>query len=235
MNLEQHLVQGASGEYSRKIWLVLPPRGLPEKIALFLDGEYYVQQMKAPAILQRLQKRGKIPPMLCAFVSHFDSDARHRDLTCNPSYANFITTDVLHWLREKFAPLPAQNHLIAGASLSGLTATWLALTHPDLFSQCLCQSGSFWWNDEWLKKNLPQMPPGKTKFRFSVGHKETESNVTHGTLRQDASQISACERLVAALKERGHPIHHHVYRGGHDIKPWKNELPEALIWLLAPS
>jgi enterochelin esterase family protein len=213
MKLEEHLLHSRSGEYARKVWLLSPPRGVPEKIALFLDGEYYLQEMKASSLILHLQKRKRVPPLLCAFVSHLDKDARHRDLTCNPRYADFILSDLLPWLREKVSPPAAAQHLIAGVSLSGLTAAWLALTHPEIFPQCLSQSGSFWWNGEWLTEN--------------------EAGVTHGELRQDVSQVSACRRLAAALQERGHPVHHHLYRGGHAIKPWKKELPGALEWLLA--
>ena len=229
MKIEEHLIQSASGEYARKVWLLPPPGGVPAIIALFLDGEYYVERMKAPAILHRLQKRGKIPPLLCAFVSHLDNDARHRDLTCHPRFADFILTHILPWLREKNPAPPPDGHLIAGASLSGLTAAWLALSHPEIFSRCLSQSGSFWWNDEWLAKNLPQWPRSHVKFWLSVGHRETESNATHGTLVQHASQIAANGRLIGALQARGHPVRHHLYLGGHDTKFWKRELPEALL------
>jgi enterochelin esterase-like enzyme len=230
--MKQHLVESSSGEYARQVWLLPAPCEPAQKLAIFLDGEYYVNDMKAQSILLKLQKRRTIPPLLCAFVSHLDNDARHRDLTCNSRYAEFIAVDLLGWLREKIPALPECGNLIGGASLGGLAAVHLSLTRPELFPLCLCHSGSFWWNDEWLLKNLGVMPPGQNKFWLSVGDGETESGVTHGSLRQDVDQISANRHLVDALLARGAAVHHHLYKGGHAIKPWKNELPQALTWLL---
>ena len=233
MKLQEHVLKSASGEYARKVWLLPPPHGVPEKIGIFLDGEYYLKPMGAPAILTRLQKGGKIPRLLGVFVSHFDNEARHRDLICNPRYADFITVDLVRWLREKIPSLPAAGHLMAGPSLGGLTAVWLALAHPKLFSYCLCHSGSFWWQDEWLVRHLGQMPAAKGKFWLSVGGQETETGISHAPsgLRQEVAQLSASRHLATELTGRGDSVHLHVYKGGHEIKPWKKELPGALEWL----
>jgi len=233
MKLEEHIIESSSGDYSRKVWLLHPDQGVPEKIGIFLDGEYYVNHMDAPSTVIQLQRSGAVPSLLCAFVSHVDGEARHRDLTCNPRYSGFIASDVVGWLRAHNAAIPEDGHLIAGTSLGGLASAFLALTHPGVFSCCLSQSGSFWWKNEWLKNNLSQMPRAKSKFWLSVGNKEIESGVAHPPtgLRQDVTQVSACERLAAALVEQGHSVHYDVYEGGHEIKPWKDELPKALSWL----
>jgi enterochelin esterase-like enzyme len=78
---EEHIIQSASGEFSRKVWLLTASRGEPEKLAIFLDGEYYVNKMDAPAVLTSLQQTGIIPPMVCAFVSHVSGEARHHKRT----------------------------------------------------------------------------------------------------------------------------------------------------------
>ena len=34
---------------------------------------------------------------------------------------------------------------MAGSSLGGLTAAYVGYKHPEVFTNVLCQSGSFWW------------------------------------------------------------------------------------------
>jgi|GEM_PF-5865175 len=48
MRLEEHTITSSTGEYSRDFWY-LPSDQKPQKICLFLDGEYYVNKMDAPA------------------------------------------------------------------------------------------------------------------------------------------------------------------------------------------
>lgn len=234
MKLEEHVIAGPSGEYSRKIWLLPAGNGRPEKIGIFLDGEYYLNQMEAPATLLRLQESGEIPLLLCVFVSQVNGEARHHDLTCNPRYSAFIAEDVVGWLCGKDGAIPEEGHLVAGPSLGGLAAAYLALTRPKLFSCCLSHSGSFWWRDEWLKNNLDSMPVSRGNFWLSVGDKEVESGVSHPPtgLRQDVTQVAACQQFATALKKRGHSVHDEIYAGGHEFKPWKEELPRALRWLI---
>ncbi len=234
MKIEEHFVESPSGKYSRKVWLLNADGGTPEKIGIFLDGEFYVNQMDAPSILSHLQRRGAVPSMLCAFISHVNGEARHHDLTCTPDYSDFIATDIVGWLRRKSGAIPEGNHFIAGTSLGGLASAYLSLTRPELFPYCLSHSGSFWWKNEWLANHLNQMPASKRKFWLSVGDKEVASGVSHPPtgLRQEVTQVTACERLATALIAKGHAVHYNLYEGGHEIRCWKEELPNALSWLL---
>lgn len=238
MKLEEHRIESRSGEYSRKVWLLQAAgNGRPERIGVFLDGEYYVERMGGPATLLDLHTRGVIPPMTCVFVSHVNGEARHHDLTCNPRYAEFIAVDVIQWLRQRDESLPENGHLIAGTSLSGLEAAYVALAYPKVFSSCLSHSGSFWWRDEWLTGHLDSMTSSQGKFWISVGDKERQIGLSHPPtgLRQDVAQVDACERFAEALKQRGHAVHYHLHEGGHDPKAWGEELPEALAWLHSPT
>ena len=227
------MVTDASGEYSRKIWLLETGYKEPRMLGIFLDGEFYVNHLNGPALLEQLQAAGTIPSMLCAFVSHVNGEARHRDLTCNPQYGDFIARGVVGWLCSKSGLDLKGGNLIAGASLGGLAATHVTLTYPTVFSRCLSQSASYWWNNEWLANDLASMPSNKGRFWISVGNKETASGVSHPPtgLRQDVSQISACERMAADLGGIGHSVHYSVYEGGHEFKPWAEEMGKALTWL----
>lgn len=233
--IQEHTIQCDAGEHVRKCWLLDAVGSKPRHAAIFLDGEFYVDRMKIPELIMEWQRSGTIPATTCLFVSHRDGTARHRDLTCSTNFANFIATDVCAWMRDHVADLPAKDWLIAGPSLGGLQAAFVALEHPQLFNRCLSQSGSFWWKDEWLTKHLDDLPLSNARFWVSVGDQETASGILHPPtgLRQDFDQVSACEHFAAALKKRRQLVRHRVYEGGHAFEPWKAELPDALHWLLS--
>lgn len=236
METEEHVLTSASGEYSRKAWLF--NSGSPRRMCILLDGEYYLERFDMPGVLRDLLERGLIEPVSCLFVTLENREARHHDYACNPRYARFIAEDCFRWMRERLPHLGGEDHLIAGLSLSGLAAAFIALTYPDRFSRALCQSGSFWWNHEWLADNLElSVDRKKSKFWVSAGTKETQTDLTHGPtgLYQGVSQVAACERFAQALTARQHPVHYHLFEGGHEITPWKDELSPALAWLLTPA
>lgn len=230
----QHTIESEAGHYVRKVWLLEPKAG-PEHIAIFLDGEFYVERMDAPDLIHDLQQKGTIPATACLFVSHVDGNHRHRELTCSREFADFIAGDLAAWMSHRFPGVQRREWLIAGTSLGGLQAAFIALTHPQLFSRCLSQSGSFWWQDEWLTNHLNELPESTSRCWLSVGDQETAFGLSHPPtgLRQEVGQITACERFAKALQERRHSVHYRVFQGRHGFEPWKAELPDALHWLLA--
>lgn len=233
MKLEEHQVGSSSGTWSRRVRLLKAPAGSPRGIAVFLDGEYYVEKMAAPELVLGLQRSGEIPPRTCVFVSHVDAASRHRDFPCNESYAEFIATDLMRWIRERSPELPEGGHFIGGTSLAGLAASFITLSYPQVFSRCLSQSGSFWWKDEWLTGRVAQMPGQRAKFWVSVGDREVQSGISHppSGMRQEVAQLPACERFAEALKQQGHEVAFRLHPGVHEINPWRDELPDALRWL----
>ena len=232
--MSQHTIRSASGPFARKAWLFESEAVKPERIAIFLDGELYVDRMKAPDLIGELQERGAIPATACLFVSQVDGEHRHRELTCSHEFGDFIVGDIAAWITQRFPGVPHRDWLIGGPSLGGLQAAFVALKHPQLFSRCLSQSGSFWWQDEWLTRSLSEQPAGSSRFWLSVGNQETAFGLSHppSGLRQDVGQVSACERFAKGLQERKHSVQYRVFQGRHDFKPWTAELPEALTWLL---
>lgn len=221
--------------YTRQVWLLEPPPGAcPQQAAVFLDGEFYVNRMSTPETIGQMQARGELPAMPCVFVSHVDAAARHADLTCNADYAAFIAQEVMGWLRQRIPSLAEGGHLIAGPSLGGLAAAFIALTHPGVFSHCLSQSGSFWWENEWLTARLPELPRSHSRFWISVGERETQAGISHPPtgMRQDIPQIDGCARFAKALATQGHEVRYSVHAGAHALEPWTDELPTALRWLL---
>jgi iron(III)-enterobactin esterase len=226
--LETHTVSDPATGYSRPIHLLRGPASQPQRLALFLDGELYLQQMKVLPVLQALLDREALPPVTFAFLDHVDMNARAQDYTCNDPFGRFLADKVVPWLQQEIPGLQPGHHLIGGLSLSGLASAWLALQYPGHFRYCLSQSGSFWWNGEWFTKMASQHEPITTRFWLSVGDQETEIDEP-----PEVSQVEGVKNAHRVLKTLGATVHYHEYHGGHDLKYWREELDEALPWLLA--
>ena len=127
------------------MWFAQGPADRPHGLAIFLDGEHYLRDMDSLPVVQGLIDSGAIQPLSVVFVSHKNGAARHQDLTCNERYCRFIAEDVVEWARQRNSQIRNNDNLICGLSLSGLSAAYITLLYPSIFSYALCQSGSFWW------------------------------------------------------------------------------------------
>jgi enterochelin esterase-like enzyme len=189
-----------------------------------------LRDVDALPILNELQASGVIPPLTCLFISSVGAAERHADYTCNDRYAKFIAEDVVRWARERNGGIQSHDNIVCGLSLSGLASAYVTLRYPAVFSFALCQSGSFWW----LKDKDVSLPRTKAKFWLSVGDKETTTGLTHAPsgLFQEISQIDGVERAVRQLEALGATVKYNLHPGPHSTAPWREELPDALKWLI---
>ncbi|RYD49423.1 MAG: GNAT family N-acetyltransferase [Verrucomicrobiaceae bacterium] len=231
--LEEHIVNDPDTGYSRLLRLQRGPTDRPHVLCLLLDGELYWRDMEVMSILNPLMESGRIPPVTFAFVGCVSSLARQEDFICNERYERFIGGRVMGWLRSEIPTLREGGHLIGGLSLSGLMASYVALKNPRYFNACLSQSGSHWWEHAWFREMTLKLALVGGRFWLSVGDLEQQENLSHSpTLHQEISQIEGVERLAATLRECGATVRCHRHSGGHSYQPWKEELGEALSWLL---
>lgn len=217
---------------SRTVWVQRPSSAEIAGVCVFLDGEYYIAQLRAAAIVDRLQRQESMPPFLVAYVSHIDFDIRWPESFCNPNFALFLSGELVPWLVAEFEVSRHCETAIVGLSLTGLSAAHAALQHPGAFNRVLCQSGSFWWNESWLPSNLDEHPNSNAVFRVSVGSSETTEEVDHGKgLIQSESQLASNRRMRDALIAKGHRVSYHEFDGAHDVPSWRNDLPGSLTSL----
>jgi len=196
-------VSSRTGEYSRKVWVV-QGEGPVRRLCLFLDAELYLERVGAPALILEHPFQG----IGFVFVSHSSGEARHYDYICNPRYAEFISQDVVGWASEKMS-VGREGHALCGLSLSGLQSAFISLLCPFIFPDVVCQSGSFWWNREWLTDQVPGLTAHPGRFWLSVGDREKGAGDVHATtgLRQEVDQGEAVERMGTALRSAGHDVH----------------------------
>ena len=235
MNKREEIIISKNLKLSRKVTFYFQKNKSCEKLCLFLDAEFYLEKMNTIKILENLITKGLIPNMAFLFVSNQDAERRHFDYTCSEEYANYIVNDVFLWCKNILPSITEKQHMICGLSLSALQSAFTMLNHGNRFPYCLAQSGSFWWNEEWLSKNIPENSKGK--IWVSVGNKETSFNINHAptSLYQGVSQIVGVQNFVSKLKENRLTVHYEIYEGGHELPPWEKELSRALIWLNSTS
>jgi enterochelin esterase family protein len=220
----------------RTLWIQRPLTNTPTGICLFLDAEYYLTHVRAAPIVARMQREGQFPPMLTVYVSsHAESLNRWRDSFCNEDFAQYLATELLPWLMAEFGVNPGEN-ILAGLSLTGLSAAHAALKYPAVFPRVLSLSGSFWWNETWLPQQVKRNPRSAA-FRLTVGIDENRENTTHTNqgleLVQLESQVRSNRKMRDALLAEGHQVSYFEHPGGHDIPNWRDGLEQSLIALLA--
>jgi iron(III)-enterobactin esterase len=225
-------VPSASLAQSRKVWVQHAPGSPPADCLVFLDGEFYVENVRAPAIILDRQRAGSLPGVAAVYVSHVDLMARAKDLVCDDAFASFVAGDLLRWIEGALGRF--ERLFLCGLSLSGLEAAFVAFRHPTAFHGVLAQSPSAWWEDERLAETIARGLASESRIWISVGDRETEENVLHSPagLFQKASQRDSVRRLAQALGGRCRALRYEEFPGGHDMACWARELPRALPWLL---
>lgn len=231
----EYLIANSSGTIERPVWLSVPGEEAARGAILFLDGELYRERVRAQDVVDALVAAGAIPPVRCLYVSNAGAAARHADYTCSDAYAAFIAHDVAGWFAEQDAAACAGRIVLAGLSLSGLAAAHMAIRHPAPWRSVICQSPSFWWQDESFRRQLPPAAPQHPPLWVCVGDAETSREVAHppSGLWQGETQIDACRRTCDDLARLGYDVRYGTYAGGHDPAHWADDLRLALQWAIA--
>jgi len=229
--MKEDFVRSESTSTERRIWSLGSTLGVPAGLLVFLDAELYLDRVGVVQVMRELEKQARIPPVLSVFISNSDPAARHFDYVCNPDYAYFVADELIPFVLAHNPTVVSERVVIIGLSLSGLAAAHAALT-TSRFRAAICQSPSFWWDEERFASSLPRADSTAAAFWVSVGTLETESGVSHppSGLFQGTSQRDACDRGSAALRTAGYAVSHRIFDGAHDPACWRDDLVLALPW-----
>ena len=220
----------------RRIWVYrpagVPTVGLPTLVVF--DGFLARTVLNIPTTLDNLIAAGRIPPLVALFVASPSGARRERELRPGPAVPRFVTRELLPWaVRRWMVSGRAADHVIAGSSLGGLAAAYVALRAPTRFGAVIAQSGSFWWPrpqagaPEWLARDVANAPRRPIRFYMNVGTQETTSGVGPGL-----HQLAVNRRLRDALTSRGYPVSYAEYSGGHDYINWRRTFADGLVAVL---
>lgn len=235
--VSQHALHSAqSGEMSR-LWIYTPPgyarTAEPYHLLLLLDGWIYNRVLCAPTILDNLLDVGALPPLIAVMLSYPESGARGRESTFHQPFLDFVTMELLPWIRLHYHVTsdPAQT-AIGGLGESAVSAALLALRYPELFGNVLAQSGHF---EEKIPEDVEHervanlvvsMPAVPVRFHLDAGLLETRPMPDGGP-----SLLVSNRHLRQLLKAKNYSVHYQEFSGGHDYICWQETLVDGLLAL----
>lgn len=221
----------------RNVWIYLPAgyqAGVKTYSLLILfDGQSYLDLVPTPTILDNLIAAGKIPPTVAVLVDHPSPAERERELPCYRPFADFLSKELLPWVRERYqATADPAKTVIAGSSYGGLAATCAAMWYPGNFGNFLSQSASYWWKPEddseyeWVKRRFSASPKLPLRAFLTVGLLETIPKPGN------TNQVEVNRCFCDALKAKGYEVKCAEFDGAHEYINWQGTLADGLIELL---
>jgi len=204
----------------RRVYVYLPPGYDDEHTRRFPtlwvhDGGEYLQRGRLPTVLDNLICSRTIGPLVAIMI---DPVLRGREYRINEEYAAFLETELLPHVEGRYRT-QAQREArgVMGASLGGLSAFYVALTRPQLFSRIGGQSSALHLEEATMTALLRRLRM-RTTFYVDVGRYEPRYLPTH-------------RRLVALLQALGLPYMFQELGAGHNWTSWRAQLKDLLTFL----
>jgi len=224
---------------TRDVWIYTPPgydslarRSDGPPLLLTFDGGEYVSSIPVPAILDNLLAARRIAPMIGVFVGSAEGQ-RDVELGANARYVEFLATELLPWIREKhrLAASPRGN-VVAGSSLGGFAAAFVAYRHPELFGNVLSQSGAFMYSapggasSEALTREIEASAKRDVGFYLEAGIYE-QTRTENGV-----DLLTSNRHLRDVLRVKGYKVTYDEFAGGHSDLSWRSGFARGLLALV---
>jgi len=259
--IEKSRIHSALQNLDRNLTIYTPagydPKGKPASVVVLFDGDEYLEpEWGGQNTWDNLIAAGKIPPTVVVMV-HNVAGRRLFDLVANPTFADFAAKELTSWIRAHYNVSHDRSRtVIGGASAGGLGATYIGLTHPEVFGNVLSMSGAFWWSeahnggvcggscagpsarpavrnrDATTEPNflaglvLNKPPPVRARVYLGVGTFEFDSDGTGGGILEET------RHLRDLLLARNYQVTFRQFAGGHDNVIWRGGLGDGMETLL---
>lgn len=196
----------------REVWCHRVGTGEELPVVVHLDGEVWLDHHGLPDSLDRAHAAGAVPAHVAVFVSSGSVQDRWRDAGRPDGLAEFVARRAVPWVRDELdvSDRP-QDTVVAGQSLGGLTALWVAARHGDVVGRAIAQSASLWLADP-----AAELAGSAARVRLEVGLQEWVLLPLHRELAARAPSVDLVE-----------------FDGGHDYACWRGGLLDAVADLLA--
>ena len=236
------------------IKIYLPPNYNPSTEpygSLFLfDGYTYANpnQIPTPTILDNLIFSKKIPPIIAVFIyNHINKGmaVRNRELHTDPNFAYFVGEELLPHLKEKYNLLNnPEKTIVGGASLGGLSASYIGLKYPDKFGKILSQSGAYWVPEIKVPTEFLKTDPYFQNWQYIIGEYVKREKLpldfyieigvyeVKEALHGLPSHFFSNRHFRDVLLSKGYTVKYVEFIGGHDFICWRGTLADGLMYLI---
>lgn len=218
---------------------------------LFNDGQD-LPTMKIDEILTKIYKEQKMPPHIV--VGIFANENRMQEYGTESvldykkrgsqagHHFRFILQELFPFLEKNYQVNPKDHqHSVAGFSLGGLSALYLAWQYPQKFRRVGVFSGSLWWrhrpfNPQWpdadlimhhIVSNSSKRPHLNLWFQTGT-EDETDDRNNNGII----DSIDDTLLLIKILKSIGYTndevVYYEMEGGRHEVGTWAEAMPRFL-------
>ena len=244
--IEKHSLTSALLKNTRDVWVYTPPGyskvAPPYGLLLVFDGDTYIKVVPTPVTLDNLIADQRVPPLVAVMIGNAPK-ARSSELPCNPAFAEFLSAELVPWVRRLYnvASDPRQV-TIGGSSYGGLAATYAAYRHPEVFGNVLSQSGSYWWTPPFDPSKPFGFDPDSDhsyvarlfidsqrlpiRFYLDAGSLELDRSGDGGAI------LIPNRDFRNVLLSKGYEVHYQQFQGAHDYLSWRGTLADGLILLM---
>lgn len=238
----------------RKIWVYTPTGYSPNKkydLLVRLGDEF--ADIPIPTILNNLIAKGKIPPMVAVFIGNADG-VRIKEYWYDDQFAEFVARELMPWVRARYrVTTDPHRTIMAGSSLGGGTAIFLAMLHPELFGNVIAQSGGYMYphhredllrpaapgqlvqddfpENEWLTHELSTRPKLPLRIYLEVGALEDVVWERSPPRYAYPSLLVAARHLRDVLQAKGYDLTYYEYNGAHEPMGRRGSFADALLAL----
>jgi len=244
--VEKHSFTSALLKNTRDVWVYTPPgyskTATPYALLLVFDGDTYIKIVPTPVTLDNLLADQRVPPMVAVMIGNA-REARSIELPCNPQFADFLSSELVPWVRRMYNVTSDPKQVtIGGSSYGGLAATYAAYRHPEIFGNVLSQSGSYWWTPppdpskpssfdpdsehNYVADLFIRSPRLPIRFYLDAGSLELDRSGQGGSI------LVPNRDLRNVLISKGYEVHYQQFQGAHDYLSWRGTLADGLILLM---
>lgn len=234
--LEEHRFRSELLDNERRVWVYTP--GLSRSaertahLLVMFDGWAAVHRQPTLAILDNLHAAGRIGSVVAVMIEQVD---RAGELGCSARFSEFLATELVPWLRERYSVTgDPRRTIVSGGSRGGLAAACAALHQPQLFGTVFSQAGLFNWKAGdseleadnvradpeygWIMREFAERPALPLRFFLAVGRFDRGG---------DYPLLLANRHFRDVLVAKGYAVRYWEFGGGHeDINAW---LPRFLL------
>ncbi|MBM6549600.1 enterochelin esterase [Marinomonas ostreistagni] len=204
-------------------------------VVTLLDGECWSKASGLPDVLNFLTQCKLLSPAVYIMVGSVGAEQRVQEFTANDDFWLAFFEELIPKLKLEFGLPPlAQNMLVAGQELGGLSALQAGLYWPQYITKVISLSGAFWWPDK-RREPLAKADANSVRLMDQVMASCSplaQLSVYFAAGEGERTLLAHNEEMAYVLQHKQSKVLYENYAGGHDWLSWRSSLIRGLSALL---